>query len=79
MRGQIDVEEPVSNLEIENLSVMRWVVQNIPMGAASVYTDFEWIGAGTRCEALPKGYQFTACTVEASNTQALQQQLWPSR
>lgn len=70
MRGQINVEEPVSNLEMKIYNEAGELVRNIPMGTASGYTNFEWDGLNNAGEALPEGvYQFMATgTVEGQNT-----------
>lgn len=70
MRGQINVEEPVSNLELKVYSATGELVRTIPMGAAAGYTAFEWDGLNSDGEALPEGvYQFTATgSVNGQNT-----------
>lgn len=70
MRGQINVEEPVSNLEMKIFSDTGELVRTIPMGAASGYTNFEWDGLNNDGEAMPEGvYQFMATgTVDGQNT-----------
>ena len=70
MRGQINVAEPVSNLEMKIYSDTGELVRTIPMGAASGYTNFEWDGLDNDGEAMPEGtYQFMATgTVDGQNT-----------
>jgi flagellar basal-body rod modification protein FlgD len=70
MRGQINVAEPVSNLEIKIYSATGELVRTIPMGPASGYTNFEWDGLNNNGEALPEGvYQFMATgSVNGQNT-----------
>ena len=55
MRGQINVEEPVSNLEMKIFNESGELVRTIPMGAASGYTNFEWDGLNNDGEALSEG------------------------
>jgi len=70
MRGQINVEEPVSNLEMKIFNESGELVRTIPMGAASGYTNFEWDGLNNDGEALSEGvYQFMATgSVNGQNT-----------
>lgn len=70
MRGQINVAEPVSNLELKIYSATGELVRTIPMGAASGYTNFEWDGLNDDGEAQPEGvYQFMATgSVNGQNT-----------
>lgn len=70
MRGQINVAEPVSNLELKVYSEAGEVVRTISMEAAAGYTSFEWDGLNNEGEAMPEGvYQFMATgTVEGQNT-----------
>tara|TARA_R110000787_G_scaffold230642_1_gene338111 strand:- start:2328 stop:3011 length:684 start_codon:yes stop_codon:yes gene_type:complete len=70
MRGQINVADPVSNLELKIYSEAGELVRTIPMGAASGYTNFEWDGLNNDGEAMPEGaYQFMATgTVDGQNT-----------
>jgi len=70
MRGQINVAEPVSNLELKIYSATGELVRTIPMGAASGYTNFEWDGLNNDGEAQPEGvYQFMATgSVNGQNT-----------
>ncbi len=70
MRGQVNVAEPVSELELKVFSETGELVRTIPMGAASGYTNFEWDGLNNNGEAMPEGvYQFTATgSVDGQNT-----------
>lgn len=70
MRGQINVAEPVSNLELKIYSSTGELVRTISMGPASGYTNFEWDGLNNDGEALPEGvYQFMATgSVNGKNT-----------
>lgn len=70
MRGQINVADPVSNLELKIYSDTGELVRTIPMGTASGYTNFEWDGLNNDGEAMPEGvYQFMATgSVDGQNT-----------
>ncbi|HBX59769.1 MULTISPECIES: flagellar hook assembly protein FlgD [unclassified Methylophaga] len=70
MRGQINVADPVSNLELKIYNDTGELVRTIPMGAASGYTNFEWDGLNNEGEAMPEGaYQFMATgSVDGQNT-----------
>jgi len=70
MRGQINVADPVSNLELKVYSETGELVRTIPMGTAAGYTNFEWDGLNDEGDALPEGvYQFMATgMVNGQNT-----------
>lgn len=70
MRGQINVSDPVSNLELKVYGANGELVRTVSMGPASGYTNFEWDGLNDDGEAMPEGvYQFMATgTVDGQNT-----------
>lgn len=70
MRGQINVVDPVSDLEVKIYSSSGELVRTISKGVASGYTNFEWDGLNDKGEALPEGtYQFKATgSVNGKNT-----------
>ena len=70
LKGQINVEEPVSDLKVQVFSENGVLVRTIDMGSAAGYTNFTWDGFSDNGEALtPSIYQFKASgTVNGDNT-----------
>jgi flagellar basal-body rod modification protein FlgD len=70
LRGQINVEESVTDLEVKVYNEAGALVRTLEMGSASGYTNFTWDGFSENGEAMPAGvYQFQATgTVGGDNT-----------
>jgi len=70
MKGQINVAEPVTDLQVEIYSESGALVRSIEMGSASGYTNFAWDGFDGNGQAMPAGvYQFKATgTASGENT-----------
>ncbi|MFW5451327.1 MAG: flagellar hook assembly protein FlgD [Methylophagaceae bacterium] len=70
LKGQINVFEPVTDLQVEIFNEAGAHVITIDMGSASGYTNFSWNGFDETGQAMPAGlYQFKATgTVGDSST-----------
>ena len=70
LKGQINVAEPVSDLQVRIYKEVGVPVRTIEMGQASGYTNFVWDGFSDNGEALPPGlYQFKATgTIDGDST-----------
>ncbi len=61
LKGQINVFEPVTDLQVEIFNEAGAHVITIDMGSASGYTNFSWNGFDETGQAMPAGlYQFKA-------------------
>ncbi|MEX0614466.1 MAG: flagellar hook assembly protein FlgD [Methylophaga sp.] len=70
LKGQINVQEPVSDLTVKVFNEGGSLVKTIEMGSASGYTNFQWDGLNENQQPMPPGiYQFQATgTVDGKNT-----------
>lgn len=61
LKGQINVADPVTDLQVQIYSEVGVPVRTIDMGSAAGYTNFAWDGFSETGEAMPPGvYQFKA-------------------
>jgi len=69
LKGQINVQDPVSDLTVKVFNEGGSLVKTINMGSASGYTNFVWDGLNENQQPMPPGiYQFQATgTVDGKN------------